>query len=44
MYLDTTLLITAPIIEMQGNIEDIASASRQDRKYAKTKPEPQEKL
>jgi hypothetical protein len=38
MYLDKDLLITTPIVAMQGRIVDIANASRQDRQYARIKP------
>jgi hypothetical protein len=38
MYLDLALFMSAPVIPMQGKIEDIARASRHDRMYAKMKP------
>jgi hypothetical protein len=38
MYLDTNLFIMAPVMAMQGKMEDKARASRQFLAYAKTKP------
>ena len=38
IYFDTKLFINAAATAVHGNIEDRASASRQDRMYARTKP------
>jgi len=38
IYLEINLLMKAPAIEMQGNIDDIARANRQFLEYAKMKP------
>ena len=38
IYLEMNLFMIAPVIPMQGKIEEIARASRQERMYATIKP------